>query len=91
MFGCPCWGSSRTLQDTRDGAVVFVAQKRVQQVDVSLRGARIAMPEQVLERGDRQSGFRHAPAKGVTKLMTGDVNACFTAISFQDELDARDR
>lgn len=71
-----------------DGAVVFVAQKRVQQVDVSLRGARTVMPEQFLKRGDREFGFRHAPSKGVTELVTGDVNARFAAISFQDELDA---
>ena len=79
-----------TLQNTRDGAVVFIAQNWVQQVDISLRGARAAMSKQFLERGDRQFGFCHAPAESVTKLMTGDVNARFAAIFFQDELDARD-
>lgn len=59
-------------------------------MDVSLRGTWTAMPEQFLKRGDRQSGFCHAPAEGMTELVTGDVNPGSATIFFQDELDAGD-
>ena len=70
--------------------VVFVAQKPIYQVDVSLRGARTAMPEQFLECGYRQFGFCHSSAERVTQLVARNVNARIATIYFQDELDARD-
>ncbi len=49
------------------------------------------MPEQFLQGGDRYGRLRHAPPKGMTELMAGNLNVRLLAIFFQDELDAIDR
>lgn len=70
--------------------VVFIPQKPIYQVDVSLRSARTTMPEQFLERGYRQFGFCHSSAERVAQLVACNVNARLATIFFQDELDAGD-
>jgi len=49
------------------------------------------MSEQVLERSERHVRLRHAPAKGVTKLMASDLNTRFLTVTLQDELNTVDR
>ena len=73
-----------------DGAVVFILQKPIDQVNVSLRSARTVVPEQFLEHGYRQFGFCHSSTECVVKLVTRNGYARIAAICFQDELDARD-
>jgi len=74
----------------QNGAVVFIAQKPIRQMNVALRGAWAAMPEQFLERGDREFGFSHSSAERMAQLVTGDMNARLVTIFFQYELDAGD-
>jgi len=83
-------GSCQILACLLDGAIVFGLQNGIRDTGINLRGARAAMSEQVLKRGERHIRLCHAPAKGMTKLMACDLNARFTAISLQDKLDAVD-
>lgn len=48
------------------------------------------MSEQFLQGSDRHGSLRHTPPESMTELVAGDLNACFLAIFFQDELDAVD-
>lgn len=82
--------SCHTSQCLMYRAVILRLEDRVGKVDITLRGARAAMSEQLLQRGDRHGRFRHAPPESMTELMAGDLNAGFLAIFFQDKLDAVD-